>query len=678
MQGGTLVKQGSGTLTLTGVNNYSGGTTITAGTLQLENAGNLILAPAPTFSGPIFTAAPGPCGTLGSTTVDGVISGNVRLGGVTFNQGGATATGTFSVNNAYSGGTTLDAGTLQFGNGDLMVREVYAESSSPMLGLSVGRCAAPTSTTLIPAGPVFYIITEGAGLGDSVHSVPCTGKETVLDAVGHVNGISQVSLSTKIWIARPSPTSHDKSTVLPVDWEAISKRGINTTNYKLLPGDRLVFGEDPLITRSNLLGRKTAVIERILGITGLTTATLRGLSTMSAADVEVLKELVRKGIFTDDQELKQLMLDMIHLGGQANTKAGSKEAAEQKASQGEEKSNTAGPQAAVEEKPDQGGKGSNTASPKATVERKPDQGEGANAAGEALPHELALRPLPDYRIEPPDVIQIEMPKPVPLQSAKVAGTQPVSGQYLVGPDGTVNLRQYGRACVMGMTLAEARLAIQKQLAAYLQAPEPTVDVVAYNSKVYYIITQGAGLGDNVRRLPITGKETVLDAVSQVNGLSQISSKNIWIARPSASDAKKERILSVDWDGITGHAATATNYQIFPGDRLYIGQDPLVTQSNLCSKKTAIIERLNGVVGLTTSTLCGLKSMSAADVRGIEGTRAERHLYRRRGDEGDLAGSDRPPRSGPRESPVERSGEEAEAVILKRETSFAEFGCRLAR
>ena len=110
---------------------------------------------------------------------------------------------------------------------------------------------AATRTTPIPAGPVFYIITEGAGLGDSVRSVPCTGKETVLDAVGHVNGISQVS-STKIWIARPSPADHDKSTILNVDWEAISKRGINATNYTLMPGDRLVFGEDPQTTRTNL------------------------------------------------------------------------------------------------------------------------------------------------------------------------------------------------------------------------------------------------------------------------------------------------------------------------------------------------------------------------------------------------------------------------------------------
>ena len=96
--------------------------------------------------------------------------------------------------------------------------------------------------------------------------------------------------------------------------------------------------------------------------------------------------------------------------------------------------------------------------------------------------------LPAYRIEPPDVIGIEMPKVIPLPSYR-ATVQAVSGQYLVGPDGTINLRQYGVVHINGKTVAETRIAIQNHLKQFLDSPQVAVDVLAYNSKVYYVITQ---------------------------------------------------------------------------------------------------------------------------------------------------------------------------------------------
>ena len=39
-----------------------------------------------------------------------------------------------------------------------------------------------------------------------------------------------------------------------------------------------------------------------------------------------------------------------------------------------------------------------------------------------------------------------------------------------------------------------------------------VDVIAYNSKNYYVITDGAGYGEQVYPFPVMGSETVLDAI----------------------------------------------------------------------------------------------------------------------------------------------------------------------
>ncbi|MCS7306527.1 MAG: polysaccharide biosynthesis/export family protein [Thermoguttaceae bacterium] len=191
---------------------------------------------------------------------------------------------------------------------------------------------------------------------------------------------------------------------------------------------------------------------------------------------------------------------------------------------------------------------------------------------------------------------------VSLQLARASGIQPVTGTYLVGPDGTINLRAYGTVRVAGMTLVEAKQAIERHLTQYFDSPEVAVDVVGYNSKVYYIITQGAGMGDNVIRVPITGNETVLDALSQVRGLSQLSSKQIWIARPAPPELGCQQILPVDWDAITQGGMTATNYQILPGDRIYIAQDEAMAWSNFISKIFTPVERVAGVAGLGASTI----------------------------------------------------------------------------
>jgi polysaccharide export outer membrane protein len=93
-------------------------------------------------------------------------------------------------------------------------------------------------------------------------------------------------------------------------------------------------------------------------------------------------------------------------------------------------------------------------------------------------------------------------------------------------------------------------------------------VYASNSKVYYVITDFAGNGEQVTRLSHTGNETVLDAVALIGGLSAVSGKSVWVARPGANGAPNQ-VLDVDWTAIKQHGDTKTNYQLMSGDRLHI-------------------------------------------------------------------------------------------------------------
>jgi protein involved in polysaccharide export with SLBB domain len=181
---------------------------------------------------------------------------------------------------------------------------------------------------------------------------------------------------------------------------------------------------------------------------------------------------------------------------------------------------------------------------------------------------------------------------VSLSLADIAAKQQISGQHLVGPDGAVNLGSYGSVKVVGMTLPEARQAIEDHLSGYVDNPEVAVDVYFYNSKVYYVITQGAGLGDGVFRFAITGNDTVLDAISQINGLQQVSSKKIWVARPT-DDPRVMRVLPVNWEEITAQGLAGTNYQLFPGDRIFIAEDKFIAFDTALAKIVTPIERLMG-------------------------------------------------------------------------------------
>jgi polysaccharide export outer membrane protein len=216
------------------------------------------------------------------------------------------------------------------------------------------------------------------------------------------------------------------------------------------------------------------------------------------------------------------------------------------------------------------------------------------------PTECKYLSLPAYVVEPPDILLIE--------STQQLRDQPIRGQHLVRPDGTISLGIYGTAYVSGMTLEMVKEVVAQVLEQRIkdfQRKNLYVDVLAYNSKFYYVITDGGGYGEQVIRLPITGKETVLDAISQINGLPPVASKkDIWVARsfPCKGGNCSEQVLPVDWCGITQHGLVQTNYQLMPGDRVYVKAQKIIRVDSIIAKTISPIERLLGVSLLAGATV----------------------------------------------------------------------------
>ena len=199
---------------------------------------------------------------------------------------------------------------------------------------------------------------------------------------------------------------------------------------------------------------------------------------------------------------------------------------------------------------------------------------------------------------------------VTVQLARSASAQDISREYTVAPDGVIQLSCFGAVHLAGKTVAEARLAIQDHLAQFFDSPLLGVSVVGYYSKTYYVITAEAFMGEGIQRFPITGNETVLDAIGQLREVPRVSSKTMWIARPVPGGCQQEQILPVDWNAIAAGGETKTNYQILPGDRLYIVDDSLVATSNYLDFFT---NPINGLLNLSlfgTSTTRGSQTLGA--------------------------------------------------------------------
>lgn len=284
---------------------------------------------------------------------------------------------------------------------------------------------------------------------------------------------------------------------------------------------------------------------------------------------------------------------------------------------------------------------------------------------------LSTVPLPPYRIRPLDVIGIKVPgafKESPVEGAfpvepegtvnlgltygppiPVAGltipearaaiekqlatkikdnkaevvlvetraAQQIRGRHLVRSDGTVSLGEYGSVNVSGLTIPAAKAAVEAHLSQFMKDPQVTIDVLAFNSKVYYVVLDGGGAGQQVVRLPITGNETVIDAISQVSGLTSVSDADrIWVSRPGPEGCSS--ILPVDWNGLTARGEPATNYQLLPGDRVFVKAYPAVRLDNTMARVIAPIERLFGVTLLGSYTVRSFRANGAGGIGGFGG------------------------------------------------------------
>ncbi len=177
--------------------------------------------------------------------------------------------------------------------------------------------------------------------------------------------------------------------------------------------------------------------------------------------------------------------------------------------------------------------------------------------------------MASYVIEPPDVLSIGLITTDAV--SKYEADDFVTDSLVVDPDGTVDLGKFGKAYVNGMTVAEARDAIKKQFLAAKRFKGVDFDlrVEKVNSKVVYLVHQDKQ--DCVQRIPCKPGMTVADAFHWAvwSEPIEVTAAKIWVARPAPRGVGLERILPVKWEDVVFGKPSATNYELLPGDRLFV-------------------------------------------------------------------------------------------------------------
>ena len=244
---GGLTKQGSGTLTLTGNNTYSGLTTVSSGTLAIGSGGT-----SGSIAGNIANSGAVVFNRSNALTYTGSISGT---GGLTKQGAGAL---TLTGSNTYTGPTTVSSGTLFIGSGG---------ASGSIVGdiANSGAVVFNRSDAVTYAGSISGtggLTKQGAGTLTLTGSSSFTGDTRVTQGTLVVANANALSASTLDWAFANGITFMQASIL----------GGLKGANSFSNGGYTLTIGGN---------GQSTAYSGRLLGAGGLTKT---GVGTLTLAE----------------------------------------------------------------------------------------------------------------------------------------------------------------------------------------------------------------------------------------------------------------------------------------------------------------------------------------------------------------------------------------------------------
>lgn len=165
-----------------------------------------------------------------------------------------------------------------------------------------------------------------------------------------------------------------------------------------------------------------------------------------------------------------------------------------------------------------------------------------------------IRAMSHYTLGTGDILEIE-----------VLRHPEISGQYIINNEGNIQYEFVGDVSVADKTKDEVKNILIECLAAYIIAPEVTVKIVGYNSKIVYVIGEVGAPGKIfMRGDTITVHEALMQAGLPLLSAKTTAGRVITPAQDGRAAIRKVNISKLLYDG-----DLRENLVMKPGDTLYV-------------------------------------------------------------------------------------------------------------
>jgi polysaccharide biosynthesis/export protein len=157
-------------------------------------------------------------------------------------------------------------------------------------------------------------------------------------------------------------------------------------------------------------------------------------------------------------------------------------------------------------------------------------------------------PLQDYALGPKDLLEI-----------KVLEIPDLNGDRRVTENGTIDLPMLGDFSVAGLTAAQVRDRLEKMLLKYVNRANVSVIVKEFSNRPLSVV----GAVQKPGSLNVSGRFTLLQALSAAGGLTERAGKTIYVLR--TADNGLSDTIEINSEELFRGAGSRWNIPLLPGD-----------------------------------------------------------------------------------------------------------------